>query len=232
MTEAKWLTCMDPTPMLGYLRDKGGSRKLRLFACICCRRIWYMLTDIRTQQAVKVAEAFADSLTSQRERRTSCAEVRSYADDFAPDEAVAAAIHRLPFFAAVEASRWSASACGAAADADWPGLNHIEVGQRERVQERTRQAALLREFFGNPFRLVSLSAAFLTWNEALVVRLAQTAYAERKMPEGILDNVRLAILADALEESGCADADILNHLRSPGPHVRGCWAVDLCLGKA
>jgi hypothetical protein len=65
-----------------------------------------------------------------------------------------------------------------------------------------------------------------------VVRLAQAAYDDRHLPAGTLDNGRLAILADALEEAGCTDADVLGHLRGPGPHVRGCWAVDLLLGKA
>jgi hypothetical protein len=65
-----------------------------------------------------------------------------------------------------------------------------------------------------------------------VARLAQAAYDERHMPEGTLDTSRLAVLADALEEAGCSVADILNHLRGPGPHVRGCWLVYLCLGKS
>ena len=88
-------------------------------------------------------------------------------------------------------------------------------------------ARLLRDVVGNPFRRVVPSPAWLAWNEATVVRLAQAAYEERHMPEGTLDNGRLAVLADALEEAGCTDADILNHLRGPGPHVRGCWVVDL-----
>ena len=60
--------------------------------------------------------------------------------------------------------------------------------------------------------------------------LAQAAYAERHLPSGHLDAVRLGILADALEEAGAADA-LVAHLRSSGPHVRGCWAVDLVLAK-
>jgi hypothetical protein len=94
-------------------------------------------------------------------------------------------------------------------------------------------AQLLRDVVGNPFRpRAVLSPAWLAWNDATVVRLAQAAYEERYMPEGRLDNGRLAVLADALEEAGCADPDILGHLRGPGPHVRGCWPVDLCLGKS
>jgi hypothetical protein len=95
------------------------------------------------------------------------------------------------------------------------------------------QAALLRDICGPlPFRAVAISPVILAWNDSVVVRLAQTAYNERQLPEGTLDNGRLAVLADALEEAGCTDADILGHLRGPGPHVRGCWPVDLCLRKS
>jgi hypothetical protein len=51
------------------------------------------------------------------------------------------------------------------------------------------------------------------------------------IPEGRLDNARLAVLADALEDVGCTDQEILQHLRAPGVHVRGCWALDLLLLK-
>ena len=91
---------------------------------------------------------------------------------------------------------------------------------------------MFRCVFGNPFRPVTISPDVLAWNDATVVRLAQTAYEERHLPEGTLDNGRLAVLADALEEAGCTDTAILGHLRGPGPHVRGCWAVDLLLGKS
>ena len=60
--------------------------------------------------------------------------------------------------------------------------------------------------------------------------LAQAAFAERQ-PDGTLDPVRLGVLSDALEEAGCTDEAILSHLRGPGPHVRGCWALDLVLGR-
>jgi hypothetical protein len=57
------------------------------------------------------------------------------------------------------------------------------------------------------------------------------AYEGRVSPAGGLDADRLAVLADALEDAGCADPDLLAHLRGPGPHVRGCWALDLVLGN-
>jgi hypothetical protein len=94
-------------------------------------------------------------------------------------------------------------------------------------------AAFLRDIFGPlPFRSVSLDPAVLSWNDATVVRIARAAYDERDMPSGLLDNVRLAVLADALEEAGCRDQEILSHCRSGGEHVRGCWVVDLLLGRS
>ena len=91
---------------------------------------------------------------------------------------------------------------------------------------RPRQVALLRELVGNPFRQrQGFDLAWLAWNNGTVQMLAKAAYEAR-------DLSKLSVVADALEEAGCTDAELLGHLRSPGPHVRGCWAVDLVLGKS
>jgi hypothetical protein len=122
-----------------------------------------------------------------------------------------------------------ASVIGHAADpSDESGS---EVYKAAYQAEEKEEASLVRCLFGNPFRHITISSAILASNNAAVVRLAQAAYDERHLPSGTLDNGRLAVLADALEEAGCTDADILGHLRGPGPHVRGCWPVDLLLGK-
>src|SRR5262249_25945681 len=94
--------------------------------------------------------------------------------------------------------------------------------------ETQRLPALLRCIFGSPFRRISLDPA---WQRPSVVSLAVAAYEERVLPEGTLDPARLAVLADALEEAGCADPDVLAHLRGAGPHLRGCWPVDAALGR-
>jgi hypothetical protein len=78
---------------------------------------------------------------------------------------------------------------------------------------------------------VAVDPAWLAWHDGAVVKLAEAVYEERELPSGHLDAGRLAILADMLEEAGCCDAGLLGHLRGPGPHVRGCFAVDLLLGK-
>jgi hypothetical protein len=101
--------------------------------------------------------------------------------------------------------------------ADWPD----EEGATAWADERQAQAALVREVFGNPFRPVSLDPA---WRTPAVLQLAQALYDDRAFDQ-------LPILADALEEAGCSSREVLDHCRSPGPHVRGCWVVDLVLGK-
>jgi proteasome lid subunit RPN8/RPN11 len=102
------------------------------------------------------------------------------------------------------------------------------VGPGELSSRHWFQAHLIRDITGNLFRYIALNTAWLT---PTVASLAQAAYEERLLPVGSLERSRLAVLADAVEEAGCDNADILSHLRGPGPHVRGCWALDLLLGK-
>jgi hypothetical protein len=83
------------------------------------------------------------------------------------------------------------------------------------------QSALLRDIFGNPFRPVAFDPA---WRTSTAVALAEQMYDSR-------DFGAMPILADALQDAGCDSEDILNHCRAPGDHVRGCWVVDLVLGK-
>jgi hypothetical protein len=94
--------------------------------------------------------------------------------------------------------------------------------------QRTRYLAshskLLREVFGNPLRPIVVDPSWLSWNDSTIPKIAQAIYDERAFD-------RMPILADALKEAGCTNADILNHCRQPGEHVRGCWVVDLLLGK-
>jgi hypothetical protein len=88
--------------------------------------------------------------------------------------------------------------------------------------------ALAREIFGNPFRPITIRPE---WRTGAVISMAATVYEERALPSGQFDPVLLAILADALEEAGCASHDFLGHLRGPESHIRGCWAVDAVLAK-
>jgi hypothetical protein len=209
MTEEDWLACTDPKRMLDYLRRKASDRKLRLFACDGCRRLWWLLRDKRSRTAVEVSEHYADGLVGPAELAAAAGDARRAADE-------AERARSRGWYAA-----WTAAMTAeeARAAAEWVAAN------------AAFDAELLRDIFGNPFRPASLDPAWLTWSTGTVPKIAQAAYDERELPSGHLDTARLAILADALEEAGCDLPDLLGHLRGPGPHVRGCWAVDLLLGK-
>jgi hypothetical protein len=210
--EQLWLVCDNSQQMLEDLRGKASNRKVRLFAVACCWRVWHKMTDKRCRDAVEAAERFADGAATQAE----LSEARSAAWTV---YARTGAYYALAVHAAARES-CDAAVAGYAARA--------ARGKREPAA----QCGLLRCICGNPFRPVAVSPAWLAWNEGTVVRLARAAYEERHLPAGTLDNARLAVFADALEEADCQDVQILGHLRSGGDHVRGCWAVDLVLGKS
>ena len=222
MTEAEWLECNDPTPMLEFLREKASDRKLRLFAVACCRRVWHLLVDERSREAVDVAERFADGAATDQELE----DAKSNAWEFSLH-----IVHEDERFFDLDQNALDAADAPAWA-AEWSvdygseyggcPLRVVVATQRALgTAEGNTQADLVRCIFGNPFRPVTIDPAWLTPG---VVELARTIYEDRafdRMPE----------LADALEQAGCANPDILAHCREPGPHVRGCWMVDLLLGK-
>jgi hypothetical protein len=253
MTEAEWLVCSYPAPMLAFLRGKVSERKLRLFACACCRRIWHLLTDERSQTAVEVAERIADGQATEQERQAAehaAGQVHQptkfeYPDPAGPlDECATQAAcvsvsHRSTYedpgytagggFSGLVASL-AADAVAYAGILANPGKGS-EVGVAARKPALVEQTQLLRDVVGNPFRPVTIPAPVLVWSDGTLVRLAQQIYEGRSLPSGNLDPARLITLADALEVAGCEDAAVVDHLRSSGPHVRGCWVVDLLLGK-
>jgi hypothetical protein len=102
---------------------------------------------------------------------------------------------------------------------------YVAQAKNRPEKERGIQAAFLHDLFGALLHRVGLDLSWLAWNNGIVVKIAQGIYDDRAFD-------RLPILADALEEAGCTNADILNHCRQPGEHVRGCWVVDLLLGKS
>jgi hypothetical protein len=216
MNEGQWLSSTDPTAMLEFLRNSGkaSERKLRLFACACCRSIWHLLTDKCSRRAVEVAERFADGQATPPTLR------RWHAAAFEAFELTGEAAH-------LDAA--DAAYCVAHEDAATAALN---VSESVAEVEEVGQCDLLRDIVANPFRVLPpIDPVWLCWNDRTIPRLAWASYEERSLPDGTLNTVRLAVLADALEDAGCTDPAILGHLRGPGPHVRGCYAVDLLLGK-
>jgi hypothetical protein len=202
---AAWAAATDPGGMLQLLRGKASQRKLRLFACGCARSVGHLAGDQRSHDAVVVAERFADGKATRGELAEAGRASRAAAQEsrFFSEPSVRAAREAAHYVTRVAAG---AAACGAA-----------------RVLDRPLGCTLLREVFANPFRQVPLE-----WPRPVcgtVRRLAEAIYNDR-------DFQSLPVLADALEEAGCAAPDILNHCRLPGVHVMGCWAVDLVLANA
>ena len=210
MTEQEWLACADPTPMLEYLRGKASDRKLRLFACAFGRAV----RDSQHQlgpSTVAVAERYADGLASDQDlaserRRWACS----------PEE-------RGPVAPSAYDGAWEAVDSLTRYERVWRhDPDSYSCISADAVLRRS--ALLLRDIFGNPFRTVAINPAWLSWNDGTVKKIAQAIYDERAFD-------RMPILADALEDAGCTETEILNHLRGPGQHVRGCWVLDLLLGK-
>ncbi|OAI50592.1 hypothetical protein AYO44_17680 [Planctomycetaceae bacterium SCGC AG-212-F19] len=217
MTEQEWLECTDrlfadpqPQKMLEFLRDKASHRKLRLFACACCRRIDIWLNDL-SKRAVEVAEQFAGGLVSEQ----ACIDCRDAAYDprQESDHGSQPAYSSAVYSAAGPRENFIVSAGYAARNCR---LVNVFSGTESNIQMN-----LLRDIFCNPFKPVSIDRSWLT---STVVSLAQAIYDERAFE-------RMPVLADALEEAGYTSVEILEHCRQPGVHVRGCWLIDLLLQK-
>jgi hypothetical protein len=207
--------------MLGWLYRacRPTERKARLFGCACLRAAWDRLPEPARRRAVAMAERFADGLASEEER---LAALRAAWEDA---DSLPGVHHPLDFFDRDPVLLVCDPAVGVDPVAIAYCLTDTAAGRRE-------QAALLRDLSGPlPFRPVTVPPAVLQWQEGLVVRLARASYDERQLPAGTLEPERLAVLADALEDAGCSDADRLGHLRGRGPHVRGCWPVDMLTGR-
>jgi hypothetical protein len=218
-TESEWLACANPRELLVYLEGEASDRKARLFGCGLARSLWPYLGDDRSHHVVEVAERHADKLATDAELATAGE-------------------------AALDANRGPASriASWVGDKGAWQAARMIVVSvQQVQMNHEAKDwagmfigrcRALLRCTFGNPFRpSPPLPPAILAWHDSTVRRLAEAIYEDRKMPEGTLNTGRLAILADAVLDAGCDNEDLIAHCRSEGPHVRGCWAVDLILGK-
>lgn len=259
MTEHDWLTSVDPDTMLfglvtpevcqDFSKLHPLERRVRLYAVGCCRRIWDLLVRPESRAAVEIAEhlaesgeqrcpepegtaAFAVADTMQdwaharaasaaamtlwlrqfrgRELRglTSVRFAPDYNNPIRPDEVVG--------YALTVAKRCRVAAAMAASG---------ELDGEVLLGEQAKQANGVRCIFGNPFRCrPPLQATWLSWNDRTVAKIVEGIYEQRRFED-------LPILADGLEDAGCAEASLLGHLRGPGPHVLGCWAVDLLMGR-
>ncbi len=218
MTESQWLACADPLDMLRAVHAEANDRKPLLFACACLDRVLGLLGTGALDWVAAALHA-----ASQPAVRHGLPDERLL-DTFDCGYRGATPTDRGRLRAAMDVLtvRWQ--------DDTWdpaePGWDDADPTAWD--AERIAQAELLREVFGNPFRRVTLAPQ---WRTRTVLSLAQAAYEEDGLPRTTLDPAHLAVLADALEEAGCGSPEVLEHLRGPGPHVRGCWALDLLIAK-
>jgi hypothetical protein len=189
------------------------DRKLRLFACACCRRLWHLLPDPANRDLVAAVEDRPDGTRDDpvlwAAIEASSRREREWTDDpgYLAVKYLGRSYYKVrPLESAVAAAvmlgRWVGEAGDSAAE--WAA-----------------QAGLVRDLLGNPFRPVAFDSR---WRSADVVGLARGIYEYRAFD-------RLPLLADALMDAGCSDEQVIGHCRSDGPHARGCWVVDLVLGK-
>jgi hypothetical protein len=247
VNEPQWSTGSDAQAMLRWLCDrhhchrrKAGRRKLRLFGCACCRLRWEEMVEPGSRAAVEFVERWADDEAlaagleqAQQEAAKADAAVFHHwvvcGNWGKGPEALAQSKEQEEASAAARVLVHKSAATSAYADGvlrSWVGEGTPGSDQEKRHRAWSgrlgRMAHLLRDIFGNPYRPVKFKPA---WRTAAVVGLAQALYESR-------DFAAMPVLADALEDAGCDDAAVLAHCRGPRAfHVRGCWVVDLILGR-
>jgi hypothetical protein len=244
MTEKEWLRCADVKKMITFFNKRGSGRKWRLLALACCMTLANSL-DEKCLIALDVLERYVDGLADHSELLEAHRTIDETAQRFAFYEMAN------PLMAVYNATRVVANplllredhagsadralddvrqavAYAEAADLDDELSEALsqrfrnEQWKRRVEQESKAQCVILRDIFGNPFRPVAIDRRWLTSN---VVDLSNAIY------EGRTFN-HLPILADALMDAGCDNDEILSHCRSEGPHVRGCWVVDLLTARS
>jgi hypothetical protein len=241
VTEQEWLT--DPGPFgphrqFFFVERQADRRRLLLFGSACCRRVWDLLGSGAARRLVELAEAWADGAATEEDLlavngSSEFSDMGAQSQGEAePERQLSArvvdainATRKLvdPFESAFTYSiaRKTSGAPGADFVPDPSsgfGLNRILPRDDGEWAVKVR---ILRDIFGNPFHPVNFDP---TWRTSTAVALANQMYQSR-------DFAAMPILADALQDAGCDNEDILSHCREPGVHVRGCWVVDLVLGK-
>jgi len=229
LMDEEWAEAVTANPLLAYLRPwKRHRREFQLYICASYRQSWRLLNE-PCRELVEKCEQAAYGMASAKE--------------------IASAKRAVSRKAKKE---WLESGSNGLAEVGpgllqmlrlehlpgWEGMPPRQTWftgtEEQRIQSEKdwavsgkRQVNLLRDVFCNPFRPVFLDHSAVS---SAISRLAQAAHDDRQLPEGILSPSRLAELADELEKIGCANDYLLAHLTSPGPHVRGCWALDLIRG--
>ncbi len=206
---------------------KGPDRKKLLLVAHLVRQVADQMTNPRFVAVIEVAEKGADGLISENEMWAAHERAYEVFDKVPqPHEAAhdAADVAQRFLYEQNETAEMMIRAAGSRAARLAGGKGKKADAARGEAQEAMEALIrrLINEVHGNPFRPVTFAPS---WRTTTVIALARQMYDTR-------DFLAMPILADALEDAGCDNGDILDHCRGPGPHVRGCWVVDLLLGRS
>jgi hypothetical protein len=221
MTQDDWRTSADLDDMLTHARRRCRfpARKRRLFAVACCRRVEGLLPEPHCR-ALDVAERFADGLASRTELTAAWSAAYYHPRTLSSHAAWAACTAACPGEARLMQGYLSTVSLYVASTVARRPVRAASPDPAAWHGERARHRHILRDLVPPP-RQLDLDFASLP---PVALAVARAVYEERRFEE-------IAVLADALEEAGCDAAEVLAHFREPGEHVRGCWAVDLLLGR-
>lgn len=207
------------------------ERRFRLLVVAAVRAVWDHLTEAESRAAVEEAERHTDRPDPKRLAAASDLAEHVYrrvgepwnAND--PVKCLAKAAASVAWLASTE-DPFNTDESGVPFWVEvLADLESRHFTGRSPAEAAAHNLRLFRDIFTNPFRpLPAIDPTWLAWNGRTVAKLAEDIYDQKRFED-------LPILADALEDAGCADAALLEHLRGPGLHVRGCWAIDLLLGR-
>lgn len=204
------------------VKDRVSERKIRLFACACCRRAWDWLDD-ESRSLVLLGERLADGLATNVERRAASKKASERVGSYVTSHPANYA------FCGITSLAWHGAdlaICHLPSKITGVTLRRASGEIRDSKEcriEQEHQQKLLRDIVGHLFVSVSVNSAWLTPTVVSIARSIYTNHAFDRMP----------ILADALQDAGCTHYDVLSHCRdTKTPHARGCWVVDLILGKS
>jgi hypothetical protein len=225
VTEEDWQRSTDPAAMLAFLDDSRtlSERNARLIGVACCRRIWPLLNE-ESITAVEIAELYADGQATAKELESALSEAWRACQQFEMDQ---------PAMLAAEAVAWVTMEdnprVSAAARIRMTQVELVLRGVKETARlcrlctssadEAAAQAAIVRDI-ANPFRGARSTNS---WECATIISLAQSIYSERKFD-------LMPALGAALSDAGCTELSVLEHCARPD-HVKGCFLVDMLLGK-
>ncbi len=224
MTEAEWERCIDREQLLQFLQNRISTRKVRLFAVACCRQQWELFPNIPHRRLIEAAEQFADGVgTADELQRLAKPLERPWSKPSLSREELhlASAAGALAWDNEVFSWRTALGVAQSVSEAVSARLGDYTQEFYESEREIIPHITTLHDIAGSPFYPEAVEPAWLT---STVVLLARGMYDSH-------DFSAMPILADALQDAGCDNDIILGHCHAPWAHVRGCWAVDLILGK-